>query len=295
MIPPFELRRASSVAEAVELLALEDAHALAGGTALVLLMKQGLLHPARIVSLAGLRELDGIERAPDGDLRIGALVTHRVIERSPLVRRHCPALAEAFARVATPRIRAQATIGGSLAHADPAQDPPPMLMALGAAAVLESTAGRRTLPVEELFVDFFETRIGRAELVREIVVPPLAPGSRATYLKYLPRTEDDYATVAVAAVVTLDADRRCADIRVALGAAGPTALRARRTEDALRGEVMTPERIREATAMVRDEVDPLEDARGSIAYKREMARVWTERALLQLLAPADGPPVARAS
>lgn len=295
MIAPFELRRASSVEEAIDLLALEDAHALAGGTALVLLMKQGLLRPARVVSLAGLRELQGIERVADGGLRIGALTTHREVEGSALVREHWAVLAQAFARVATPRIRAQATIGGSLAHADPAQDPPPMLMALGAAAVLESAAGRRTLPVEELFVDVFETRIGRAELVREIVVPPLAPGSRATYLKYLPRTEDDYATVAVAAFVTLDADRRCADIRVALGAAGPTPLRARRTEDALRGEVMTPERIREAAALVRDEVDPLEDARGSIAYKREMARVWTERALLQVLAPADGSPVARAS
>lgn len=295
MIAPFELRRAGSVEEAIELLSLEDAHALAGGTALVLLMKQGLLRPARLVSLAGLRELSGIERLANGDLRIGALATHREIEGSALVREYCAALAEAFAHVATPRIRAQATIGGSLAHADPAQDPPPMLMALGAAAVLERASGRRTLPVEELFVDLFETRIGRAELVREIVVPPLAPGSQATYLKYLPRTEDDYATVAVAAVVTLDADGRCADIRVALGAAGPTPLRARRTEDALRGEVMTPKRIREASAIVREEVDPLEDARGSIAYKREMARVWTERALLQVLAPADGSPVARAS
>lgn len=286
---PFELRHAASVREAIELIRSEDAHVLAGGTALVLLMKQGLLRPARLVAIGGLSELAGIERRADGSLRIGALVTHAEAERSPLVRAHCAALSEAFARVATPRIRAQATVGGNVAHADPAQDPPPMLMALGASAVVEGPSGTRTVPLDELFVDVFETSIGQGELLREIVVPPLASGSRAAYVKFLPRTEDDYATVAVAAVARLGADGRCVDLRIALGAVGPTPLRARRTEDALRGEVLTPERIREAAQLMRDDVDPIEDLRGSIAYKREMAAAWTERAVLRLVADGGRP------
>lgn len=286
---PFELRHATSVREAIELIRYDDSHVLAGGTALVLLMKQGLLRPARLVSIGGLSELAGIARRADGSLRIGALVTHAEAERSPLVRAHCAALSEAFARVATPRIRAQATVGGNVAHADPAQDPPPMLMALGASAILEGPSGTRTVSLEELFVDVFETSIGQGELLREIVVPPLASGSSAAYVKFLPRTEDDYATVAVAAVARLGADGRCVDLRIALGAVGPTPLRARRTEDALRGEVLTPERVREAAQLVRDDVDPIEDLRGGVAYKREMAAVWTERAVLRLVTDGARP------
>ncbi|MGH2379005.1 MAG: FAD binding domain-containing protein, partial [Candidatus Limnocylindria bacterium] len=217
---PFELRHATSVGEALELLREEDAHVLAGGTALILLMKQGLLRPARLVSIAGVADLRGIERRPDGSLRIGAVATHRDAERSSVVRDHCGALADAFASVATPRIRAQATVGGSLAHADPAHDPLPMLIALGASAVVASAAGERTVLLDELFIDVFETVIGSGEVLREVVVPPLAPGTRATYVKFLPRTEDDYATVAVAALAQVEADGRCADVRVALGAVG---------------------------------------------------------------------------
>lgn len=287
---PFELRHARSVDEALGLLRTDDAHVLAGGTALVLLMKQGLLRPARLVSVGAVTELTGIDRRTDGSLRVGALVTHEEAQRSPLVRAHCAALAEAFARVATPRIRGQATVGGNLAHADPAQDPPPMLMALGASAVIASAGGERTVALDELFVDVFETVIAPGELLREIVVPPLAVGSRAAYLKFLPRTEDDYATVAVGAVARFAADGRCADLRIALGALGPTPLRARRVEDALRGEVLTKERVREAAVLARDEVEPVDDLRGSVAYKREMAVVWVERAILRLAGPEPARP-----
>lgn len=282
MIAPFDLRRATSLDEALELLATGDAHVLAGGTALVLLMKQGLLRPGRLVSVAAVAELGGIERLADGSLRIGATVTHRAAERSALVREHAPALADALAQVATVRIRGQATLGGSLAHADPAQDPPPMLIALGASAVIAGPAGRRSVPLDELFVDVFETRIAPGEILREIVVPPLAPGARATYEKFLPRTEDDYATVAVGAMIRLGPDGRCEEARIALGAVGPTPIRVRRTEDALRGEVPTPERVHEAALLVREDVDPIADARGSVEYKREMAVVWTERAIRRI-------------
>lgn len=285
MIAPFELRRAGSVAEALELLAVDDAHLIAGGTALVLLIKQGLLRPARLVSLQGLASLSGIEALPDGALRIGALATIREAERSAAVRAHCAALADAFAAVATPRIRAQATVGGNLAHADPAQDPPPMLIALGASVVLARPRDERSLPLEELFVDVLETRLEPGELLREVRVPPLPAGARSTYAKFLPRTEDDYAAVSVAAVARRDGEGRCVDARVVIGACGPTPIRARAVEDALRGEVPSDARLREAAALARDAVDPIDDLRGGAAYKREMAAVWTERALRRVLLP----------
>ncbi len=281
---PFELRHAGSIAEAVELLAVEDAHAVAGGTALVLLMKQGLLRPARLVSLAGIAPMSGVEALPDGALRIGALATIREAERSAAVRAHCDALTDAFAAVATPRIRAQATVGGNLAHADPAQDPPPMLIALGTTAILEGARGERSLPLEHLFVDVFETRIARDEVLREVRVPPMPAGARAAYVKFLPRTEDDYATVSVAAMAALDAEGRCADVRVVIGACGSTPIRARAVEDALRGETPSEARLGEAAALARDAVDPIDDLRGSASYKRGMAAVWTERALRRVLA-----------
>ena len=284
----FELHRPRSLDEALMLLEKhEDAHVMAGATALVLLMRQGLVRPSVVVSLrdAG---LGGIRAENDGSLWLGATTTIREAEESPLVRAHCPALAEAFGHVATVRIRDQATVGGNLAHADPAQDPPPMLLALGAEVELAKAGGtRRRVPVEELLVGLFETSIGPGEILTGVRVPPLAEGTRATYVKFLPRTEDDYATVSVAAVGRVR-NGALADARIALGSVGPTALRARKTEAALRDVATMPGgaddgRLTAAAALVRDEIDPLDDIRGTAEYKREMARVWTERAVRSLL------------
>jgi carbon-monoxide dehydrogenase medium subunit len=195
---------------------------------------------------------------------------------------YSPALRDAFASVATVRIRNQATVGGNLAHADPAQDPPPMLVALEASVVVRSPRGERSLPVGELAVDHFTTSLAHDEVITAVVLPPLEPGTRETYLKFLPRTADDYATVSVAATLRFADDGTVADVRIALGAVGPTPIRARKAEDALRGERAERKRIGEAAALVRDEVAPLDDLRGSAAYKREMARVFTGRALAQL-------------
>jgi carbon-monoxide dehydrogenase medium subunit len=242
-------------------------------------MRQGLVRPERVVSLRG-AGMAGIRGEPDGSLWIGATTTIRDAETSEVVRAHCGALAEAFGRVATVRVRCQATVGGNLAHADPAQDPPPMLIALGAEVEVARAGGVvRRVVVEDFAVDQFATALEPGELVTHVRVPPLAPGTRATYVKFLPRTEDDYATVSVAAAVRM-ADGRIADARIALGSVGATAVRARRTEEALRGAPASA--IAEAAALVRDEIDPIDDIRGSAAYKREMARVWTERALRSL-------------
>jgi len=287
---PFELHQPATLDEVFALLEAEpdETHLMAGGTSLMLLLQLGLVEPKRVVAL---RRLDGnlraIRRVPDGGLEVGALASHRQAELSDEVQAYCPALAATFGHVATVRIRNQATVGGNLAHADPAQDPPPMLIALGASVAVQSRSGQRSLPLEDLFVDYLTTTLQPGEVLTSIRLPALAPGTRATYEKFLPRTQDDYATVSVAASLRLDADGRCQDVRVALGGVAGVPLLARPVADALRGQTLTDARVAEAAALVTDLVDPPDDARGSPAYKRRMARVWTERALRRLR-DADG-------
>ena len=288
---PYALHQPERLAEALDLLAEhadDDTHVIAGGTSMVLLMTMGLVQPEHMIALRKIPELHGITLEDNGDLRIGALATHRQLELAPEVRAYAPALSEMFGQVATVRIRNQATLGGNLVHADPAQDPPPMLIALDASVTLRSRAGDRRLPAEELFVDYLTTRLQPDELLTAVHLPPLAPGTRATYLKFLPRTHDDYATVSVAAALRLDGDGRCEHARLALGGAAGVPLRVRVVEDALVGERLTDARIAEAAALVDGVVDPPSDARGSAAYKRRMARVWTERALRSLRDQSHG-------
>src|SRR3981081_3846829 len=237
----FDSHAPTSLAETFSLLAThgDDAHLMAGGTALVLLLQQGLVQPGHVVGLRGVAELQGVRRLDDGGLQIRALTTHRQAERAADVQAFCPALADTFARVATVRIRNQATVGGNLAHADPAQDPPPMLIALSASAVVASSAGERRIPLDEFFVDYFETALQPGEVLVAVDLPPLAAGTRVTYKKFLPRTQDDYATVSVAAALRLGSDSQCEEVRISLGAAATTPVRARAVEDALRGQRLT--------------------------------------------------------
>ena len=282
----FTFHSPETIAEA---LALLDQHAgearvIAGGTALVLLMKQSLVQPRHVVSLDRVEGLGGIRLDDDG-LHIGATARHRDVETSDLVRAHAPLLGDVYGRVSTVRIRNAATVGGGLAHADPAQDPPAALIALNASVRLVSSAGERTVPLDELFIDYYETTLAPGEIVREVVVPLPEPRARSVYLKFLPRTKDDYATVAVAAHAELDG-ARCERLRVALIAVGPTPLRALAVERALEGSAVTAGAIQRAAEAVADAVDPLDDFRGSAGYKRDMAVVFTRRALEQVLLPA---------
>ena len=288
---PYTLHQPETLAEALDLLAEhgnEDTHVIAGGTSMVLLMTMGLVQPEHMIALRKIPDLHGITTGADGGLTIGALATHRQLELVAEVRAYAPALSETFAQVATVRIRNQATLGGNLVHADPAQDPPPMLIALDASVTLRSQAGERRLPAEELFVDYLTTQLQPGEVLTAVHLPALAPGTRTVYLKFLPRTHDDYATVSVAAAIRLDGDGRCEHARVALGGAAGVPLRARVVEDALIGAQLTDARIAEAAALVDGIVDPPSDARGSAAYKRRMAHVWTERALRSLRDQTDG-------
>ena len=261
----------------------DDARIMAGGTALVIQMKQRLSQPGHVIGLRQVGSLNSIESTPEG-LRIGALCTQRQIENSILIAEDLPLLAKTFRKVATPRIRNMATIGGGLVNGDPNQDPPPALIALGASAVMTCKSGDRVVPLEDLFLDYYETDIHPGEVLTSVLVPPAPAGSGSVYLKFLPRTADDYGTVSAAAVVSKEQDGTFKDVRIVLGSVGVTPIRAKDAEDALRGKALTDENIRAATALVKDAVDPLEDFRGSSEYKTDMAEVFARRAVEQAIA-----------
>ena len=261
----------------------DDSRVMAGGTALVIQMKQRLSQPGHVIGMRRVGSLNAIESTPEG-LRIGALCTQRQIENSELVGKEVPLVADTFRKVATPRIRNMATIGGGLVNGDPNQDPPPSLIALGASAVMTSKSGDRVVLLEEFFIDYYETDVQPGEILTSVMVPHAPAGSGSVYLKFLPRTADDYGTVNVAAVVSKEQDGTCKDVRIVLGAAGVTPIRAKDAEDALRGKPLTAENIRAAAALVKDAVDPLEDFRGSAEYKTDMAEVFARRAVEQAMA-----------
>ena len=261
----------------------EDARVMAGGTALVIQMKQRLAQPSHVIGLRRVGSLNTIEATSQG-VRIGALCTQRQIENSPLVEEELPLLADTFHKVATPRIRNMATIGGGLVNGDPNQDPPPALIALGASAVMTSKNGDRVVPLEDLFIDYYETDVQPGEVLTSVLVPRAPAGSGSVYLKFLPRTADDYGTVTVAAVVSRETNGSCKDARIVLGSVGVTPVRATQAEEALRGNPLTDENIRAAAALVKDAVDPLDDFRGSAEYKTEMAEVFARRAVEQAIA-----------
>jgi aerobic carbon-monoxide dehydrogenase medium subunit len=281
-----EYHEPRSWAEATAILAAraDDAFVLAGGTAYTLLLRQGLIRPGHVVGLRGLPGAMRIDADAHGGLSIGAMSTHTQTIRSEVARNAWPELAAALAKVATIRIRDQATVCGSVAHADPASDAPAMLCALGAQAVVVSgpAAAPRRVPVDELIVDTFTTSLASGELIHSIELPARSPAARAVYLKYTLRTVDDYATVSVAARADI-MNGAFQGLRIFLGGVGPRPMRAVSVEKALRGEKVDGP-FSDAAALVRADIEPIDDVRGSAAYKREMARVWTERALRELAA-----------
>jgi aerobic carbon-monoxide dehydrogenase medium subunit len=283
---PFEYRTPKSLKEVHATLKEfgSDAKLIAGGTSLVIMMRQRLVRPNCLVSLRSVRGLNSIE-INDGGIRVGGLATHREVESSSLLRRRLPLLAETYHHVATIRVRNMATVGGGLAHADPNQDPPPTLIALGATVKVTSADGSRVIPLDDFFTDYYETVLKPDEIVTEVFIPKMAPNSAGAYLKFLPRTADDYATVSAAAVLTLDKTKKLiSDVRIALGSVGVTPIRATAAEAVLRGQPLKAEAFAEAGEKAKEAVDPISDFRGSAAYKKEMAGVFVRRALEKALA-----------
>jgi carbon-monoxide dehydrogenase medium subunit len=259
----------------------DDAKVIAGGTALVIMMKQRLVVPDVLISLHRVRGADRAE-VTNGTLRLGSLLTHRAAEVSPTIRSHVPVLADTYRQVATVRIRNMATVGGALAHADPNQDPPVTLLALDAQVRLTSERGQRDVALEQFFTDYYETVLQPDELLTEIHVPLPPPHTGSVYVKFLPRTADDYATVSVAASVRLHPSTgACENCRIAMGCVGVTPLRAHQAEALVRGQQRTDELLRAAGAAAQEITDPLSDTRGSASYKRAMAGVFVRRALAQ--------------
>ena len=285
----FYFHAPTSLPEALTLLDehKEDGRPFAGGTALVVMMKQSLVDADHMISLARVPGLTGIRKEADG-LHIGGLTRHRDVETSADAKSVVPFLSEVYSHVATVRIRNVATVGGGIAHGDPSQDPPPALIVLGAQVKLQSKSGERVVSLSDgFFQDYYETSIEPGELITEVIVPNQPAGARTAYLKFLPRTADDYATVAVAAMATTEGGV-VKTLRVALGAAGPTPIHATAVEQALIGKQATPQAIRDAADAVAALVDPLDDFRGSSEYKRDMAVVFTRRALERVLLNGAG-------
>lgn len=286
---PFTYLEPSSLDEALGLLAQhgDEAKLIAGGTGLVNLMKQRLVRPAFVIGLRALKPLTGITES--GGLRIGALATLDEIEASSRVRRAAPLLAEACAHVATVRIRSMATLGGAMAHADPNLDTPPALIALDAQIIARSQRGERAIPIDRFFTGYYQTVLEPDEIVSEIRVPEQPDGGGAAFLKFLPATQDDYATVSVAVRIALDGNGAIREARVALGAAATVPVRAKKVEAALSGKRPAEISFREAALLVLDAIDPIADFRGSAEYKRKMAVVHVRRALAEAAARAKRP------
>jgi aerobic carbon-monoxide dehydrogenase medium subunit len=259
----------------------DEARAIAGGTSLVIMMRQRLLMPKVVISLARIPNFDTITFDERDGLRIGAGARHRDIELSPIVKRHYPLLHETFRKVAQPRIRNMGTVGGNLAAGDPLTDPGASLIALDAEVMLASSKGNRTIALEEFFVDYYQTALNPGELLTEIRVPaPKRPGW--SHIKFTPRSIEDFATVGIA--ITLDAKNGvCEDVRVGLNSVASTIVRPKRAEQILRGQQMNDARLREMGEIAATEVDPMDDNRGSAEYKREMVKILVRRAAQEAL------------
>jgi carbon-monoxide dehydrogenase medium subunit len=274
-----------SADEVVALLAShgDEARVVAGATALTILLRQGLIHPSALISIGRVPGLDDIQR-DTGALAIGALVTHRAVETSPIVREAIPALAETFGTVANVRVRNAATVGGVLAEADYASDPPAAFLALDATVQALGPSGSRDIPIAAFFQGFYETSLARDEIVTGVRVPIPQVGTRAAYQKFVTRSSEDRPCVGVFAALRLAEDgRACEDLRVAVGAASEVPARFPNVEALARNQQLTNEVVQTVADGYAERVDSLADMRGSAWYRTEMVRVWVQRAIQRAL------------
>jgi CO/xanthine dehydrogenase FAD-binding subunit len=275
---PFTYCAPITVDEAIQHLQTHpDGKILAGGQSLIPLMGLGLARPSALIDINGLPGLDGVVE-DRGFLRIGALTRHRTLETDPVVRRRCPILAEAASAIGNIRVRSRGTIGGSLAHADPAAELPLVATALGGMLEIRGPRGPRESGVEKFFLGYLETDLGPAEIVTGVRVPVVDAG-RGCGLAELVRRAGDFAIVAACAVVSLDESRRCTHVSLALGGIGPRPVRIRSIEGLLVGHTLTDRRLDDAARAVPGELDPESDVHASAGYRRAMARVMARRAL----------------
>jgi carbon-monoxide dehydrogenase medium subunit len=282
----FEYIRPRSVTEALETLHVhgDDAKVLAGGQSLVPLMNFRLTRPRVLVDLNGLGELAYI-RSIDGSLVIGAMTRQRAIETSPVLRERSPLLSEATPWIGHIPIRTRGTIGGSIVHADPAAEYPAVLVALDAELTLARRGGERRIGASDFFQTYLTTDIAPDELLTAIRIPDLPPRTSVAFLE-LARRHGDFAIVACAAALTIDAEGVITRARIALGGVGPTPLRARGAEAVLTGQRPAKALLAAAGQSAASETDPPDDLHASADYRREMSAVFTRRTLARALAAA---------
>lgn len=289
MIPgAFEYHAPTSLGEAANLLATlgEDARILSGGQSLIPLMKLRLANPRHVIDINGIGGLAYV-REGDGTLRIGGLTRESDLEESELVRARYPLLFDTSRVIADPIVRNLATIGGNLAHGDPANDHPATMLALGAEVVATGVKGERRIPVASFFTGPFETALKPDEILVEVRVPIPPARSGGAYLK-LERKVGDFATAAVAVQLTLGPNGTCEQAGIGLTNVGLTPIKARQAEDALRGARPDEATITRVARLAADASQPSADLRGPVDYKKDVVRVLTARAVRKALARAGG-------
>jgi carbon-monoxide dehydrogenase medium subunit len=283
----FEYEAPTELAQAIDRLAKSggEAKVLAGGQSLIPLMKFRLAQPARIIDLNRIAGMAYIRE--NGDLRIGALTRESDLEESAVIRDRYAIVADTAAVIADPIVRNLATVGGNVAHADPANDHPATLLALRASVVARGPRGERVIAIDDFFVDTFTTSLAPDEIVTEIRIPRAVAQSGGAYIKF-ERKVGDFAIVGVAAHLLLDAKGNVATAGIGLTNVGPTAIRARQAEAALRGRAPDDKAIATAADAAAAESQPVSDLRGPAEYKRDVVRVLTTRALRRAVARAKG-------
>ena len=288
MIKDFKYLAPKTLKEALTLLDKyqDDCKVIGGGQSLLVLMRQGLVAPKYLIDIKGLSdELSYIKDTKEG-LKIGALTTHRAIEKSPPIQKKFRILAEMEQRLASIQTRNWGTIGGNLCHGEPAGDPAPVLMVLNATLQMTSPKGKRTMPIEDFFLDYFEVALEHNELLTEIQVPATPPHTGAVYTKFN-IIESDLATTGVAVSITLNSkDGSCEDVRIALGASAPTPIRAKQAEKMLRGKKITDSLLTDAGEKAASEAEPISDIYASADYRRELIRVLVKRMAKEALSRA---------
>ena len=280
---PFELAEPKKLADAVKLLDPDDptVRPIAGGTALMLMMKAGVFRPAKLISLRGIEaKYSGITASGDG-LRVGAMTTLNALERSAEVRKLAPVITRTMLTLSNVRVRNVATVGGALAHGDPHMDLPPVLIALGAKLTVVSPKGERSVALDDFFTGYYETVLDKNELIAEAHIP--AQGTkRAAYMKVTTGSADDWPALGVA--VAIDSDGNAIkSARVVVSAATSKAMRLKSAEGALAGKSADDKTLAAAGDAAAEEADFIADVRGSVSYKRELLRVYVRRAVRQAL------------
>jgi carbon-monoxide dehydrogenase medium subunit len=275
----FEYIAPKTVEEALQMLSQHDedeCKVIAGGQSLIILLKQGLIVPEYLIDIKGLTDLAYIKTDEKEGLKIGALTTHRAIEKSPEIQKEYAVLAEMEQNVSSVETRNWGTIGGNVCHGDPGGDPAPVFIALDAKMKVTGISGERIVPAEEFTLDYYETDHRHDELLTEIQVPKLAPKTGVKFTK-MSQIAGDYATASVAVLITLDEQEACKDVRIALGSVANVPMRAKKAEEILKGKKISEEMLAEAGQVASEEAEPTPDAQYSEEYKRELVKVLVKR------------------